>query len=90
MYIYVDIFLLKNSFIYYHYIEMTSKKMEKLFHILDLNKDNKLSVDELKIIFQNSSELQFNLYVYLHTHFKYWHLCNICFFFNFSNIKINY
>jgi hypothetical protein len=68
---------------------MTSKKMEKLFHILDLNKDNKLSVDELKIIFQNSSELQFNLYVYLH--FKYWHLCNILFFFQFFKyIKINY
>jgi hypothetical protein len=47
---------------------MTSKKMEKLFHILDLNKDNKLSIDELKTIFQNSSDLQFNLFVLIYTY----------------------
>ena len=61
--------------------------MEKLFHILDLNKDDKLSVDELKIIFQNSSELQFNLFVYLYTDFKYWHFCNILLFFFFQFFK---
>ena len=43
---------------------MTSiKKMEKLFHILDINKDNKLSKEELNILFQNSNEIQFNLFV---------------------------
>jgi len=64
--------------------------MEKLFHILDLNKDNKLSVDELKTIFQNSSDLQFNLFVFIYTYifFNIGIFVMHVFFFNFSNIKI--
>jgi len=64
--------------------------MEKLFHILDLNKDNKLSIDELKTIFQNSSDLQFNLFVFIYTYifFNIGIFVMHVFFFNFSNIKI--